>query len=280
MTETVTPPTALVTESSLLDDLRALGIAEGQTLIVHCSLSSLGWVAGGEQAVVAALSAAVGAEGTLVMPSQSWQLCDPAYLNDSRVPREWWAEIRAQLPAYDPRVTPTRTMGAVAEHFRALPGALRSAHPQRSFAARGPEAHRILAVHDLDSPVGERSPLSALYEGDASVLLLGVGYSKNTSFHLAEDRTDFPGKHTVRNGGPILRDGVRVWEEWEELWVVDDDFELIGADFAAETGLEARGFVGAATARLFPQRALVDFAQAWIAQKRTDAALSADHTGW
>ena len=44
-----------VTVDSLVVDLRRLGIGEGDIVIVHSSLSALGWVCGGAQAVVQAL---------------------------------------------------------------------------------------------------------------------------------------------------------------------------------------------------------------------------------
>ena len=204
------------TVDSLTADLRDLGVTAGACLLVHTSLSALGWVVGGEHAVVLALRRAIDpdgrGEGTLVMPAQSWQLCDPAYLNNPAVPREWWSAIRAHLPAWDPASTPTRTMGAVAELFRTLPGVRRSDHPHRSCAAEGRHAERVVARHDLTSPVGEGSPLRALYDlgADAAVavLLLGVGHEKSTALHLAEDRCDYAGRHSVRNGAPLLVDGL------------------------------------------------------------------------
>ncbi|AJY74247.1 hypothetical protein VN24_06215 [Paenibacillus beijingensis] len=42
----------------MVQDLRRLGIREGDQLLVHSSLSSLGWVFGGPQAVVQAGNAA------------------------------------------------------------------------------------------------------------------------------------------------------------------------------------------------------------------------------
>jgi aminoglycoside 3-N-acetyltransferase len=60
------PPTQ-VGSSRLVEDLRALGVAEGQTLLAHVSLSSIGWVQGGAPTVVAALREAVGATGNIVM---------------------------------------------------------------------------------------------------------------------------------------------------------------------------------------------------------------------
>jgi aminoglycoside 3-N-acetyltransferase len=263
------------TQASLGADLRELGVTPGATLLVHASLSSLGWVVGGEQAVLGALRNALTDRGTLVMPVQSWQLCDPAYLDDPAVPREWWPLIREQLPAYDPLLTPTRMMGACAELLRTAPGSLRSAHPHRSFAANGPRARSIVARHDLDCPVGERSPLAALYDLGAGVLLLGVGYEKSTALHLAEHRAEYPGKRTVRNGAPVLRDGERRWVTWEELEVADDDFDAVGSAFVEETGRERRGRVARADARLLPMRDLVDFGARWFSEHRRAAQLEA-----
>lgn len=254
----------------LAADLRALGVHPGGVLVAHASLSALGWVVGGEQAVVLALEAALGEDGTLVMPSQSWQLCDPAYLRDPRVPEETWDAVRAGLPAYDPAWTPTRSMGAVVEALRTRPGTLRSDHPHRSFVARGPLAAEILAEHRLEDPVGEGSPLAALYRQDAQVLLLGVGFDKNTSLHLAEARSGLPVR-SLANGAPVLVGGRRQWVTFEEPAVDDEDFVALGDAFAAQGGVRT-GTVGAARAHLMEQRALVDFAAAWFARTRGGAA--------
>ena len=50
----------------------------GQALMVHSSLSSIGYVLGGAQAVVGALLDVLDPDGTLVMPAFSPEVSDPA----------------------------------------------------------------------------------------------------------------------------------------------------------------------------------------------------------
>ena len=159
-------------------------------------------------------------------------------------------------------------MGAIAEAFRTQPGTWRSDHPHVSFVARGPNATTIVADHGLAAGLGDGSPLSRLYDLDARVLLLGLGYDNNTSLHLAEYRADFPGKRTMRQGASVLRDGRPQWVAFDDLDWNDEDFVAIGEAFNAETGLVQHGKVGKADVVMMPQRALVDFGVRWMEQHR------------
>jgi aminoglycoside 3-N-acetyltransferase len=262
-----TPSPASV--STLLEDLRALGIREGETVMVHSSLSAIGWVAGREHAVVLTLQQVLGDEGTLVMPSHSSSLSDPAAWTNPPVPQTWFEAIRLETPAYDPDMTPTRGMGAIVNCFRSQRDALRSNHPSDSFVARGPAAARIVENHALASSLGEQSPLARLYDLDASILLLGVGYESNTSFHLAEYRANWPSKRFVAGGAPILVDGQRRWQRYEDLDLESEDFVTIGADYERETDAVVTGRVGLATCRLMSQRSAVDYAVRWMGAHRT-----------
>jgi len=262
-----TPSPATV--STLLEDLRALGLRDGETLMVHSSLSAIGWVAGREHAVVLALQQVLGDEGTLVMPSHSSSLSDPAEWTNPPVPQTWFEAIRHETPAYDPNMTPTRGMGAIVNCFRSQRDVLRSNHPSDSFVARGPAAARIVANHTLASSLGEESPLARLYDLDASILLLGVGYESNTSFHLAEYRANWPSKRFVAGGAPILVDGQRRWQSYEDLDLESEDFVTIGADYERETDAVVTGRVGLAACRLMSQRSAVDYAVRWMGAHRT-----------
>jgi len=258
---------SLVTPRTIAEDLACLGVQPGMLLNVHSAMSKLGFVVGGAQSVVEGLLDAIGSKGTLMMPSHSAQLSDPANWRNPPAPESWWDRIREEMPAYHPARTPTRNMGAVPELFRTFPDVQRSAHPQVSHAALGPLANEITRAHPLECFFGEHSPIGKLYALDGWVLLLGVGHGNNTALHLAEDRAEFPGKTTHREGAPIGTDGTRHWQTFEPLKVNDDDFTDIGAAFA-DTGRERTGRVCAADARLMRARDVVDFATDWITSHR------------
>ncbi|WP_460795509.1 AAC(3) family N-acetyltransferase [Microbacterium sp. GXF0217] len=254
------------TRTSLAADFDRLGLRAGQTLLVHSSLRSLGWVCGGSQTVVEALLDVLGTEGTIVVPTQTNDNSDPDGWAHPPVPASWWPIIRDEMPAFDPAITPSRGMGAIAEQVRTWPAAERSVHPQTSFAAVGAQSGSLVTRHPLECSLGPDSPLGALERADAVVLLLGVGYGSCTAFHLAEYRQDAPPMERVSAATRDAR-GVRTWQTWADVALDDDDFEAIGAAFD-RTGAVSSGMVGAADARLLPMSDAVAHAADWMAENR------------
>jgi aminoglycoside 3-N-acetyltransferase len=256
------------TRDDLAGDLATLGVRPGDTLLVHSSLRRLGYVPGGAVAVVEALLAAVGPVGTLVVPTQTGDNSDPSGWSRPPVPPEWWPVIREHTPGFDPRVTPSQHMGAIPEVVRTWPGALRSSHPQTSFAALGPRAEEIVAVHDLDCQLGDRSPLGALGSLGARVLLLGAGFDSCTAFHLAEYQV--AGQPRIWHGAAVRTETGRAWVTFEDLDLDEDDFPEIGAALV-EAGRVSSGAVGDADAHLFALGEGVAFAARWMAANRASA---------
>ncbi|MET7808347.1 aminoglycoside N(3)-acetyltransferase [Micromonospora chersina] len=254
------------TRASLAAQLHDLGVRPGATVLVHASLRPLGFLCGGPEAVLLALRDVLGPAGTVVVPTHTPDNSDPAEWSNPPVPADWWPVIRDGLPGFDPAVTPSRFMGALAELVRTWPGARRSDHPHVSFAALGPAAARVVDGHARADMLGEGSPLARLHDLDADVLLLGVDHGSNTSLHLAEYRQPAPPRQ--RCGAAVLTaDGGREWVWWDDIRLDDEGFTRLGADLEA-TGAVRLGPVGDGTGRLMRQRAAVDFAVEWLARHR------------
>src|SRR5262249_8511303 len=131
------------------------------------------------------------------------------------------------MPPFDRLATPATGAGRIAEEVRITLGAVRSAHPQSSFAAIGPHARSLMKGHRIDCHLGEQSPLGKLYAADAWVLLLGVGYSSCTALHLAEYRyVPSPPQRTYRC--VVRYRGRRTWRQYRDVILDDSDFEAIG----------------------------------------------------
>ena len=239
------------------------------TLLVHSSLSSLGWVCGGAQTVVLALMDLLGDDGTLVMPTHTSDLSDPVFWVNPPVPTDWWPTIRETMPAFDERMTPTREMGQIVEVFRTMPKVRRSQHPQVSFAAIGKHSRAVTENHQFNFGLGDGSPLARVYELNGYVLLLGVGHDRNTSLHLAEHRTKPRVNKEIVNGAPVLQNGNREWITLQDIELHSGDFAEIGTQFSSRHSADCRvDNVGMATTHLLRQRPLVDFAEQWIAKYR------------
>jgi aminoglycoside 3-N-acetyltransferase len=258
----------------LVADLRSLGLRQGQDLLIHSSLRQVGWIGGGTATLLTAILEVACPEATLVVPTQTTlnSLTSRAFLAATAgLSAQERARFVAAMPGFDPASTPSTGMGAFAEYLRTRPSAVRSNHPQVSFAALGPRARACTSAHDLDCLLGDRSPLGWLYAADAAILLLGVGYSACTAFHLAE--------YHLR-GAPqrsyhcfAVRGGTRIEHEFTDIDLDDSDFGLLGSELesAAERGAPVglrRGRVGSAACRLVAMRPAVDFASSWLAVHR------------
>ena len=124
-----------IIKSDIVSALKSVGLQNGDSVMVHTSLGQIGYVCGGAQTIIEALIDVVGQNGTIMMPTQSWKNLDPETGVHWDADEADWDTIRENWPAYDKAITPTNTMGAVAEMFRSWPGTLRSDHPARSVAA-------------------------------------------------------------------------------------------------------------------------------------------------
>jgi aminoglycoside 3-N-acetyltransferase len=160
--------------ADLAAGLRVAGVRKGGSLLVHSSLRSLGRVAGGAETVIKGLLAALGDEGTLLMPGLTYE------------------RVTSANPTFSVLGTPSN-VGLIPEYFRLRPGTRRSVHPTHSVCATGPLADAFLAEHLEDStPVGPHSPFRKLRDNGGQILMLGCGLRPNTSMHGVEELVEPP----------------------------------------------------------------------------------------
>ncbi|MEQ9570025.1 MAG: AAC(3) family N-acetyltransferase [Longimicrobiales bacterium] len=201
-------------------------------LLVHSSFRAVRPVEGGPEGLIAALSEALGPDGTLVMPG--------------------WGDGRA---AFDPVRTPVASsLGIVPATFAALPGVLRSDHVH-AFLARGPRAAEILRDPLPLPPHRRESPVGRVYDADGSVLLLGVNHDADTTVHLAELEAGAP--YRVPKSCVVVRNGVPTTIAYGENDHCCRRFVLVD-DWVREVGTQREGLVGSAHARLVPSRDVVE----------------------
>jgi aminoglycoside 3-N-acetyltransferase len=257
-----------VNRDELATELATLGLTSGMTVLVHASLRSMGWVDGGAEAVVAALRQVLGPDGTLVAATPTAENSDTSRDYLARIAGLTARQVRdykRRMPAFDRHKTPAGS-GRIAEAIRTMPGAIRSAHPQSSFAAIGPLARRLMRRHPVHCHLGEDSPLGKLYAAGAWILLLGVGYESCTTLHLAEYRyLDNPPRRTYRC--VIRYRGQPQWRKYIDVVLDDSDFSAIGNVLDKEI-VQHRGYVGSAECRLVPLRDVVDCAAEWMRAHR------------
>ena len=204
--------------------------------MVHSAFSQVGAVQGGPHGLIAALRAALGPDGTLIMPS----MCD-----DDDIP-------------FDRTSASCHALGVVAERFWRMPGVLRSDNPH-AFAAHGPLAARITAPHPVEVPHGIDSPPGRVYQLDGQVLLLGVGHASDTTVHVAEHLAGV--RYRLPKYATVMADGRPRRYEYGETDHCCERFALLDDWLGAR---QRRGTVGRADARLARSRDIVDTALAHL----------------
>ncbi|WP_458217658.1 AAC(3) family N-acetyltransferase [Paracidovorax citrulli] len=226
--------------ATLAAQLRSMGVAPGDVLLVHASLRTIGPIAGAAGALIGALLDAVGSSGTVAMPS--WTGDDDGI--------------------FDPAATPSAPdLGVLAQVFWQTEGARRSSHPF-AFAAIGRHAQDIVGGPLPLPPHGPDSPVGRVHALDGRVLLLGVGHDANTTLHLAEAMAGVP--YGVPHHCTVARAGRPVRIDYLENDHCCQRFALAD-DWLRASGQQREGRVGRAPARSMRARDLVTAALSALA---------------
>jgi len=167
-----------ISKQKLIDDFKKIGIKKGDSVLVHSSLSKIGFVEDGPKTVVDALFEVVGESGTLLFPAFP-------VIGRAKTHLE-------QTPSFDFKKSPSQ-MGSITEYFRKLNGVSRSLHPTDSMCAKGPLADYYTNSHFGQlTPYTEHSPFRKLCTQNGKILMLGTTLNGAcTNLHTLEDAVDF-----------------------------------------------------------------------------------------
>jgi aminoglycoside 3-N-acetyltransferase len=243
-------------------DMRDLGVPAGASLLVHCSMRSIGELAGGADGLIGAMLAVVGSEGTIMVPTFSRLFSDPTEWENPPESTSAIERIRSQPSHFDLHTSPSDQprMGILAEVLRRHQNAMRSNHPTYSFAALGAQAESLTMNAPFNHPLGSDSPLARLHNVDGWVLLLGVGQEVNSSIHLAEVWADAPYTNSRLSR---IKTGANTYCTMRGNPGCSDGFVKI--ELVLRQGrLMRRGYIGNAVCYLMRQRELVSMAMAMI----------------
>jgi aminoglycoside 3-N-acetyltransferase len=162
------------TKNDLITQFQTIGIKKGDVLLVHSSLSKIGFIENGPKDFVDALLETVGSEGHILMPNSpnaSFQL-----------------DYIQQLSVFDVQNDVSK-LGAITEYFRKLPNAIRSEHPTEPVSCVGPNAAFFVGNHYGNiTPYNEKSPFYKVSQMNGKILYVGVTLDNaGTNLHTLED---------------------------------------------------------------------------------------------
>ncbi|MBQ6352853.1 MAG: AAC(3) family N-acetyltransferase, partial [Lentisphaeria bacterium] len=202
----------MTTQRDIEQGLRELGLSQGDSVLLHSSLVSVGELDGGVDALINAFLAVIGDDGTLLAP------CFAA-------------------------------LGIVPETLKKRPGAIVSPCPVGTVVALGRDAEFFCCDHWVpDSPHAENTPYGRLAERGGFICLFGVDQDRNTFLHGIEARLKLPylGEVSEKFTTP---DGVVREKTWHYYPGPHRDFIGLDRQFAA-AGVMRRRRIGNAEVRL------------------------------
>lgn len=211
-----------MTHADIAEGLRQLDLKQGDLVLLHSSLASLGQVDGGAEAVVEAFLNVLGETGTLL------------------------------APVFEPG------LGVIAEAINRHPRAVRSVQPLACVAAIGKDAEELCHDHwKAETAHTQDTPYMRLAEKGGYVCLLGVDQDRSTTFHTAEALLRLP--YLTTETRIFQTPEGETTKSWPLFPGPHRDF--IGLDpLLRESGRMRMGKIGNAVVRLIKSRDLVELA--------------------
>jgi aminoglycoside 3-N-acetyltransferase len=261
----------------LAADLRSLGIAPGDVVMLHASVRAVGEIAGGPDEIHLAVKDVLTPDGTLLMYAGCPRYVDEVGRGNLSPAQE--AEVLEKLPPFDAETARSdRSNGTLVEFFRTYPGSRVNHHVAR-FVAWGKQVEYLFSRQPWNYAFGRESALERFVELNGKILLLGSDHDTVTFLHHAEHIVDIPGKRVARFRVPVAENGVRAWRDMEEFdtsgdgvhpnW--PDNFFAKITDSYLTVSSNHGGKVGDAQSYLLSARGLLDFALPVMTRVASDA---------
>lgn len=243
-------PVRKVTPDELTEGFERLDLGDGDSVVMHASLDSLGAVDGGAAMVLHRLMRVLGKAGTLLMPSFT-SIARHSGFRDNYTKLGCWCEGREERHVpFIPELQPDREMGEIAKRLCSWPASRRSRHPAYSYVAVGKHGDELVRDYSLDDPL---LPLKRFLKHDPQVLMIGVEFDSVIVIHLAEQqrlRDKF-----VRERALTFSSKGRTWADITALGC-SKGFEKLRAYLDEE---DSKGtMIGLASSEAYPMKRLVD----------------------
>ncbi len=168
----------ILTEEKITNDLKNCGISEGDTVLIHASMSRIGFLENGPTTFVNALLKLVGENGNILMPTSPNAKLQLDYIREN--------------PVFDVLNSPSK-LGVISEYFRTFPGIKRSLNATEPVCAFGKNADYLTEGHFGEiTPYTSNSPFARITEFDGKILYIGVTLDNaGTNLHTLEDAVEF-----------------------------------------------------------------------------------------
>ncbi len=167
-----------ISKADLMSDFKQIGLQKGDTVLVHSSMSKIGYLENGPQTFVDALIEYIGEEGNVMMPTSPNPMLQLDYARSTNT--------------FDINQSPS-ALGAISEYFRKMKDVKRSWSPTEPVSVCGKDADFLTNSHHIDnSPYTSNSPFQKLYQLNGKIMYTGVTLENaGTNLHTLEDAVDF-----------------------------------------------------------------------------------------
>ncbi|AOM39812.1 aminoglycoside 3-N-acetyltransferase [Xenorhabdus hominickii] len=256
-------------KSVLVNQIQAMGIKQGDVVMAHVSMHSVGDCLNGADDLIQAMLTVIGVDGTLLCYTNWEQNYEDSMDEDGCVP----LELKPEIKPYDPSFSrASRDHGVFAECIRTTRGAIRSQNPGASVVAIGNNAEYFTENHSLNYGYGNNSPFAKFVEHHGKILMVGAPYETMSFLHHAEHLANIPNKNIRKMEIPLSKNGHIEWvklEEFDTIYPVCDKFQEgyfkdIIEKFCHLNTEAIKGVIGSANTLLISAKEILDYAIYWM----------------